>query len=788
MSTSIPATTPNSLADRIGRYTFFVLLVVATFKFPLSPDAGLDASWRMVLGKALMDGWQSGADFVFTYGPLGGLMGNTYYNEGLFWPLLVWQLTTSLIFSLAIYHQGLRLNPYPRAIFWATMLLVGVTYADALQMIGISLLSFKLLRDLGCISHRWLTAGILVFFALLGMTKFTNLILTLFTLVVLCGHELAARRWRAALSLASWFFGSFLTLWVIFRQNLLSIPTYLLNSLEISAGYEMTMGLATPTPQLAIGLMVALTLLAYIAVHLWQQPDRRRGIASVLMLGAFIYLNWKHSFIRSDGHMIGFFICALLPITAFPSLLNDGPKHRRLWHSILLPAGGLCLMAIDLTLPGFSRGLLGRTQEQIYSTTSNALNLKTVQSGYEQQLRAEKKSYDLPHIRAIVGRASLDVVGFTQAVALYNNFNYRPRPVFQSYSAYTPKLAALNFAYYASAAAPDYLLIKIETIDERYPSLDDSLCLHLITQRYRFVNSENGFLLWQRAPEEFNPRTIAITPRRSANLTMGQVLNVADLTTEPLWATIDLPTSWLGRIRNFFYKPPIIRLQLKDDHGTITSVRLPQPQGRTGFILSPIIENTDSFMAFAGGKPTRRVHSLSWLTDSADQKYVGTQAQITIGTLRPSTAAGTYFAQEEKRRFYMFDSIPDSYQALTPISVASISETKVMILHAPSEMIFTPASDAKMITGGFGLMESTYTKGGQTDGAEFVISWSDGKESAELYRRRLDPLHKKNDQGLQHFAVQLPPRTGGKIYLRINNGPQNDTGWDWTGWTDIAIK
>ena len=107
MSTSIPATTPNSLADRIGRYTFFVLLVVATFKFPLSPDAGLDASWRMVLGKALMDGWQSGADFVFTYGPLGGLMGNTYYNQSLFWPLLIWQLTTSVIFSLAIYHQGL---------------------------------------------------------------------------------------------------------------------------------------------------------------------------------------------------------------------------------------------------------------------------------------------------------------------------------------------------------------------------------------------------------------------------------------------------------------------------------------------------------------------------------------------------------------------------------------------------------------------------------------------------------------------------------------------------------
>jgi hypothetical protein len=788
MSTSIPATTPNSLADRFGRYTFFVSLVVAIFKFPLVPDAGLDASWRMVLGKALMDGWQSGADFVFTYGPLGGLMGNTYYNQNLFWPLLTWQLTTSLVFALAIYYQGLRLHGYIRAIFWTTMLLVGIIYADALQMIGISLLSFKLLRDLGCTPHRWLTAGILIFLALLGMTKFTNLILTLFTLVVLCGHELAARRWRAALYLASWFFGSFLTLWVIFRQNLLNIPTYLLNSLEISAGYEMTMGLATPTPQLAIGLMVALTLLAYIAVHLWQQPDRRRGIASVLMLGAFIYLNWKHSFIRSDGHMIGFFICALLPITAFPSLLNDNPKHRRLWHSILLSAGVLCLIAIDFTLPGFGRGLLGRTQEQIHATITNAFNLSAVQSGYERQLHTEKKSYDLPRIRAIVGRASLDVFGYTQAVALYNNFNYRPRPVFQSYSAYTPKLAALNFAYYASAVAPDYLLLRIETIDERYPSLDDSLCLNLITQRYRFLDSENGFLLWRREPGIFDPQTVTPTPRRATDLAIGQSLNIADLATDPLWATIDLPTSPLGRIRNFFYKPPVIRLQLQDDHGTITSFRLPQPQGRTGFILSPIIENTDTLMIFSGGRPARRVHSLSLLINPADQKYVSPQAHITIGTLRPSTATGAYFEQVEKRRFYMFDSIPVSYQALTPISVASIGESKVMIMHAPSEMVFNIPLNAKTISGGFGLLEATYTKGGQTDGAEFVISWSDGKESVELYRRRLDPLQKKNDQGLQHFALQLPSRVGGKIFLRVNNGPQNSTAWDWTGWTGIAIK
>jgi len=786
MSTSIRTTTPNSVADRVGRYTYFVLLLVATFRFPLSPEAGLDPSWRMVLGKALMDGWQAGKDLVFTYGPLGGLMGNTYFNKTFFWPLICWQLTTSLIFCSAIYYQGIRLCSYNRGGFWGFMLLIGIGYIDALHMIVICLLSFKLLRDLGRSPNRWITASILAFLAVMGMAKFTNLALSTFSITVLIIHELSVRRWRGAFYLASWFFGSFLTLWVICRQHLLNLPAYLINSIEISSGYEMTMGLTTPSPQLYIGLVILFTLIAYIIIYIWKKSDHRRSIAGLFILGAFLYINWKHSFIRSDGHTIGFFICALFLFTSFPKLLDDEPAHRRLQHGLFIGASCLCLIAIDLTLPGFCRGLFGRTEAQIYENITKALDFKATQLGYEKQLTQELYNYNLPHIKKTVGRDTLDVFGFRQAVALYNDFNYRPRPIFQSYSAYTPKLAKLNLDYYASSAAPEYLLMKIETIDGRYPSLDDSLCLHLITQRYRFVVSEKNFSLWRRAPDPFDPSTLTITHKATVDLVLGQPLDLANFLTEPLWITLDISTSLLGRIRNLFYKPPIIRLELQDNHDAITNFRLPQPQGRTGFILNPMIENNESLISFSG-KPMNRVRRLTILVDKSDEKYVNTQASLRVSALRPSVPIVENTEQLEKRRFYMFMNAPIAYKALTPISETYIDNERVMILHAPSEMIFSIPPKAKTVKGSFGLMETTYTKGGQTDGAEFVVSWSNGRDSIELYRRRLDPLHNQNDQGLQHFSVQLPSRSGGKIYLRINNGPQNNTAWDWTGWTGISI-
>ncbi len=139
--------------------------------------------------------------------------------------------------------------------------------------------------------------------------------------------------------------------------------------------------------------------------------------------------------------------------------------------------------------------------------------------------------------------------------------------------------------------------------------------------------------------------------------------------------------------------------------------------------------------------------------------------------------------------FHMFKNFPATYESMSPLSESTIDDRQVAILHAPSEMTFEmPRRGATVISGRFGFLPGAYSQGGNTDGAEFIVYWTNGVARTELYRRYLDPVHNRFDRGLQPFEAQLKGLVGGKIYLQIKPGPNNNFSWDWTGWTEIEIK
>lgn len=783
---SVPVASHPTRADRAARAVFFVLLFIAIFTYPHLPVAELDPSWRMALTQGLVEGWQFGHDLVFTYGPLGFLMGNTYSGVA-FWPFVLWQAASSLAFALLIYRQGMRLTGYARAFYWGTTILLGIGYMDALLMVVIGLIGFEMVREAGRM-NRWWTAALLLFLGFLAVIKFTNLMLAGFIVLVAAVLDLVQRRQADAAWKLVWFTGAFLFLWTLCGQSVLNLPAYLLHSLEISSGYEQTMGIIGSGTALWMGIAVFVLLVAYAGLHLLGHADRPRALAGCLVLGAFLYLNWKHGFVRADGHMIGFFICALMPITAFPALLDDSPRFRTLQRTLLVPAGVLAVLGLHEALPGPVRFAFGLLQEKIYANTYNTVHFDRFYESYRDRLRTQRIEYDLVKTRAIVGNATVDVLGYHQAIALYNRLNYRPRPVLQSYSAYTPKLQQLNADYLASDRAPDYMLFRLETIDERYVMLDDARALHVFLHRYEYVHNEKGFQLWRRLPGVFNIAAVAPRLLRQTELAVGQPLDLTAHGTDPLWIEIDLPRTFLGRIRDFFYKPPIVRLAFKDTQGNTTTYRLPLPLARSGFIINPMIEDIVAFMQFTGGKPERYAAQATILVEDADRRYLAPSARVRLSAARTSRNGADYFLEAEKLRFHMFKTLPISYEAQTPLSAAEIDEKPVMVLHARSEMTFNLRDGARRARGSFGMLPGTYSDGGNSDGAEFLVLWSNGNERVELFRRYLDPVNQSKDRGLQRFDVPLPPQPGGRLFLRINPGSLGNYSWDWTAWTDIEIE
>lgn len=775
-----------TIADRAARGAYFVLLFLAIFTYPNGPTLELDASWRMVLTEGLVRGWQFGRDLVFTYGPLGFLMGNTYSGVAL-WPFVVWQAAMSAAFALVIYRQGLRLTGYARAFYWGGTILFSVAYVDALIMVVMLTVSCELVRLAGRPDTYWKWC-ILVLLAVLSAVKFTNLLAAMFVVAVVSGLELWQRRPGAAARLAFGFGGLFFLLWILCRQNPTLFPDYVRLSLEISSGYEQTMGLPTPAAPFWKALVVFALLAGYGLWHWLAQADRARGFAGALVVGAFTFLNWKHGFVRADGHMIGFFIVALVPILAFPTLLDEPARGRRFFRWAFAGAGLLCIIGLQEALPGTVRGALTLLQDKVWHNAQCSLDFANYRHYFRDRLRVIRGDYDLPLTRAIIGQRSVDVFGHLQAIAIVNRFNYTPRPVIQSYSAYTPRLAQLNADFYASDRAPEFVLFRLETIDERYLTLDDSRALYVLLHRYDYIHTEKGFQLWRRRPGAFDAAATAPRLLRRVELPLGQPLDLSAHGRQPLWIEIDVRRSLLGRARDFFYKPPFVRLSLRDSQGNTTIYRMPTPLGRAGFIANPMIEEIGGFMRLAGGTPERWIGNVSVLIDEAHRPLFDGTATVKVSAISASQAASEYFHEAEKMRFHMFKSVPIAYEAQTPPSEGLIEDQPVMVLHAKSEMVFNLKDGSRTARGGFGFLPGAYTNGGNTDGAEFTISWSNGGERVDLLKRFLDPVRNPEDRGLQPFEVSLPAQPGGRLFFRINSGPHGNFAWDWTAWTAIEIK
>lgn len=790
MSMTASPTTPTPAARPwFGRLLLYLLLVVVIFTFPNPPAPDLDASWRMALGQFLLEGLQFGHDVVFTYGPLGFLMGKTYYGSApLFASLLLWQLFAALVFARIIMLWGERLAGKARFFYYGFFLLFGIPYEDALHMLMIALTGFELFRRLGR-PRSWGTVLLLLLLALLGGIKFTNLLLGLLIVLIAIAHELWHRRGRDAARLAAWYAGGFLTIWLLCRQSLAVLPEYFINSWHVSQGYQAVMGIATPPAPLLKGLSVLVIVALYAAGNLWSHPDRPRTLARTTLLGAFIYLNWKHGFVRADGHMIGFFYAALLPIVTFPLLLDDAAGPRRaLRRWVLVATGVLCLLGVRDALTGVVDQALGGFQGKVWDNLNRAANLADVRVSYDNKLGHERTGADMPRTREVVGRGSVDFIGYDQAYALFNGFHYTPRPVFQSYSAYTPELARLNADFYRSTRAPDFVLLRVNTIDERLPAMDDSAVLYLISHRYEYVLSEKSFLLWRKKPGAFDPAPLAPVPLQTRDLALGQAWDLTEYQDRKLWLRVDLAPSLLGRLRNFFYKPPHVYLDVTDATGKTSSYRMAPPIGRAGFILSPVVEDLMSYINFTAGEPGRTVHRITVRTGPGDERFFTAIARAALSSLTPSLAGRPFFDQVNRERFYMFKSVPVAFEAQSNPSVESIDGQTVMLMHAPSEMTFDLPEHATEINGAHGFLPSAYTNGNNTNGADFTIVWSDGRDSRELYHRYLDPVSRPEDRGLHKFHLELKDLSGGRIYFRAGPGPYNNIAWDWVGWTGIEIK
>lgn len=107
--------------------------------------------------------------------------------------------------------------------------------------------------------------------------------------------------------------------------------------------------------------------------------------------------------------------------------------------------------------------------------------------------------------------------------------------------------------------------------------------------------------------------------------------------------------------------------------------------------------------------------------------------------------------------------------------------------HPDSDLWLRPPSDASVIVWEFGMFDASWSKEGpRTDGTVVSVTGVvPGGESRTLFERRLDPVHQREDRGLQRVDLPYKPRVG--EVLRFSARPGSSFSYDWSYWRKIDV-
>jgi hypothetical protein len=532
-----PATrAPRELLLRVLGATPFLGLVVAALTWPsagLDPSIGLDESWNAAVNLGAFNGLQFGEELVFTYGPLGFLaVPQLYYGSlgaiatayllvvhAAVCTLLVWAARRSfgVVLGVLIAYVVARTITEPTSRF-----LVAAAF-----IVCVSLLQ----RGGRPALNRLLAAG---GGAMSGLELLVRLDIGLSMLALLAATFALSRveRFLNLGLLAAGTAATFLLGWIAAGQSVSNVGAFLGRSLEIASGYTEAMGIDEagraweyPAALLALAILAAGGI---VATRSWPSSTRWK----VTVVGAlFAFLSFKHGFVRHDGpHSVGFFAAMVAAPLAF-----TWPLERRREALLALAAVFVAFLAAS----NFAWSRFDPTESVSRAADDLGTLVNDRHGGVARSRDWLRGLYgvDQATLEELRGQ-TVNVWPWEAGVAwAYPTFEWRPMPVFQSYSAYTHDLDELNRAFLASDRAPQRILRHLtQGIDGRLLTFDSPAGTVEMLCRYVEIRTTSHLQVLARSIDRCGePERLSAVTARSGE---AVAVPTADRTRELVFARV----------------------------------------------------------------------------------------------------------------------------------------------------------------------------------------------------------------------------------------------------------
>ena len=582
----------------------------------------IENAWAQVLHVAFSRHWQFGQDIIFTYGPWG-FLARGYYPPTYPVSVIAW-IILSLVFLCAGWRLACHLSDNRLV---AGLWLVGFTAAASipagddfnarLVAWGVLLLFLHFFVE-ECVFTP-IQALLAVSLGWLSLVKFTGLMESVMVVAVIAADNIFRHRrfpWIVPLWVAS-----LVCFWVAAGQHLSSLGPFLCNSWRITGGYTEAMMLTgkTEARDAVCFLLIAVLLCALTGRVAWAR-HRFLGALPLAGLGTILFIVFKLGYVRNDRHEITSAMALVLISLVCLAVACPGKKRAAGAASCLVIASTLFASSVfNCWLPGDGLWKQLAGTFSIYNLLAPVAGPYTgyLRSNYEKNLASERKAHPLPPIEG-----DADLYSYDQTILFAHTLPYQPRPVIQSYSAYTPELAEINAAHLRTARAASNILFAIQPIDDRFPSLDDGRSWPELLTLYDLKGASDDkrtFLLLSRAAAA---REFHLIPLQNTSARFGEPVTLPAATNGPVWVEIEIKKSLAGTVVSTLYKPPVLMLTVSlRDHGQ-QDFRLIPAMARGGFLLSPVIGDNRAFAALASADGQRDLagREVMSMTVSADTR------------------------------------------------------------------------------------------------------------------------------------------------------------------------
>ena len=607
---------------------------------PFAPDmpaAGLDPAWMVAMNQAVAQGLAFGRDIVFTFGPYAAVYTRSFHpaTDAL---MLGGALVLAGSFALSLFLL-LRGSGWTARLLLLALLAGVVSSRDALfffQALAAGALAWvqaqpaRALDDPPPRAQRLALAAVFLSLGLLPLVKGTLLVLCGGVVVLACAAFARQRRWAEAAIVAGTPAAALLVAWLVAGQPLDALPAYAASMVPTVSGYTEAMALQGRGKEVAAYLVAAFAVLWTLARR-GRHAAAERGVL-VLVFAMALFLVLKAGFVRHDGHAVlsgGFVLLAALLAASLAPSLRAG---------IALVLAFVAWSVIDAqhehtTFAGFTARV-----RDTYASALRGLERRMDEPDRlpREYAQAMARLAQGAPFRGLQGAA--DVYSSQQGELIAAGNAWSPRPVLQSYSAYTPGLAERNRAHLAGPRAPAHVVFRVEAIDGRLPSLEDGPSWPELLARYEPAALRGDALLLQRRAA---PQPAAGCGSRRSRHRLGESITLPPGPCAE-FARIHLRPSALGAAAGLFYKgrPLQVNLQLQD--GSQRSFRLVGGMAAAGALLSPLVESAPEFALLYAGLDEledKRVRAMS-ITPMGGRRLWEPEYEIEFTSLQLPRAPG----------------------------------------------------------------------------------------------------------------------------------------------------